>query len=124
MSVRPLGGIEDLSASVAITPGGNLWVALTDTEGELVLAYRDVATSRWATHRLLREGGDMIADEEVVWLQSTPELIRFDGQTLAVFSPGGWLDNIGLGNDGILWVTIRHEDNGIYRLVIDEESIE
>ena len=66
----------------------------------------------------------MVADDEVVWLQSTPELIRFDGETAVEFSPGGWLDNIGLGNDGTLWVTIRYEHNGIYRLVIDDEPIE
>lgn len=124
VSVRPLGGIEDLPASVAITPGGKLWVALTDSEGELVLAYLDMATGTWATHRLPRQGSDMIADEEIVWLQSTPELIRFDGETIAEFSPGGWLDNIGLGNDGTLWVTIRYEDNGMYRLVIEDEPIE
>jgi hypothetical protein len=124
VSVRPLGSIEDLPASVAITPSGNLWVALTDAEARPVLASLDMATGEWATHRLHQGGFDIVAGEEVAWFQSTSELFRFDGETLAEFSPGGWLDNIGLGNDGTLWVTIRYEHNGIYRLVIDEEPIE
>ena len=40
-----------------------------------------------------------------------------------MFSPGGgMLDNLGLGNDGTVWVTIRYERNGVYRLVIDEKT--
>jgi len=121
VSVRPLGGIEDHPASVAITPGGHVWVALTDTEGMPALAYLDNGTGKWAVHRVPRKGFDIVAGEDSVWFQSSSELFHFDGETIAVFSPGESLDNIGLGNDGTLWVSIRYERNGVYRLVIGQE---
>jgi len=134
VSVRPLGGTEDLPASIAITPGGNLWVRLPDPAAPqldptgFVGVYLDTVTGEWTTYRLPDGSGGVVADKgvvwadgEVVWWQQS-DLFRFDGHTIAVFAPGGgMLDNLGLGNDGTVWVTIRYERNGVYRLVIDEK---
>ena len=125
VSVRPLGGTDDLPATVAVTPGGDVWVATRSPESApvpsaLELAYLDTAIDRWVTYRL--PGGpasDIVADDEVVWFKQK-DVARFDGEAMTVFSPGGTLDNLGLGNDGTVWVTIRYERNGLYRLVIDE----
>jgi streptogramin lyase len=129
VSVRPLGGTQDLPAAIAVTPGGNLWVELPDPEAlqsdptGFALVHLDTTTGEWTTYRLPRGGGDVVADDGVVWFHGDgfSDLIRFDGKTIAVFSPGGWVDNLGLGNDGTLWITIRYERDGVYRLVIDEE---
>lgn len=133
VSARPLGGTQDRPATIASTPGGDLWVGLSDPrpvssdpiteQTTFVLAYLDSVADEWTTY-LLPGGaaGDIVADDEVVWFKQS-DLFRFNGETLEMFSPNGSIDNLGLGNDGTLWVTIRYEHDGVYRLVVEEEPI-
>jgi hypothetical protein len=141
--VRPLGGDLDLPAMLAPTPSGNLWVLVADVPewpltsprdrviwtgpSTWALAYLDVTTGDWSIYDV-PEGypGDMVADDEAVWFErrsldfGESTLVRFDHQTWMTYSHPPF-DNLGVADDGTLWVSNR-TTAGLQRLVVGAEG--